>query len=106
MNDPEVLTTKEAAALLRLTEDTVRRQAAAGQIPALAMGRHWRFYRADLHKYLRGEWQSSNANPMAPGGSGSGLAARIFSEVRARRTEQRRRSSSRPFGLVTGGKSS
>jgi excisionase family DNA binding protein len=107
MSDTEVLTTKEAAALLRLTQDTIRRQAAAGQIPAHRLGtRGWRFYREELHQYLRGEWQSSNVSPAARTGYGSSLAARIFSEAREQLIEKRRRSSSKPFAIVTGGRSS
>ena len=102
MNESEVLTTKEAAQLLRLTEDTVRRQAAGRQLPAYRLGRHWRLFRSELLKVVKGEWQSSNAHPMAPGGYGSELGAAIFFAARERKSVERRKSLNRPSETVTG----
>ncbi|MEV4296057.1 helix-turn-helix domain-containing protein [Microbispora rosea] len=41
--DPDVLTTKELAAKLGLSAQTVRRMAGAGQIPALRTGKDYRY---------------------------------------------------------------
>ena len=41
--DPDVLTTKELAAKLGLSAQTVRRMASAGQIPALRTGKDYRY---------------------------------------------------------------
>ncbi|MEV0971058.1 helix-turn-helix domain-containing protein [Microtetraspora glauca] len=41
--DPDVLTTKELAAKLGLSAQTVRRMANAGQIPALRTGKDYRY---------------------------------------------------------------
>ena len=51
----EVLTTKEAAAYLRITTRTLYRRVQAGLIPAARFGMHWRFSRAALEKYLRAQ---------------------------------------------------
>ena len=51
----DILTTKEAAELLRITERTVKVKAAAGEIPARKVGRGWRFSRTALLRYVEGE---------------------------------------------------
>jgi excisionase family DNA binding protein len=48
----DVLTVDEAAAFLRCSADTVKRQARAGRLPASKIGRAWRFRRADLDRWL------------------------------------------------------
>lgn len=91
IEDTGVLTTKDAAALLRWTEDTVRRKAVAGEIPAHALGRHWRFYREELHKYIRGEWQPANARrELGPPYAGES-AAEIFRRVGKQNAAARRK---------------
>ena len=49
---PEVLTAKEAAAYLRMASATLYRLAAAGEIPAIRIGRVWRFSRRLLDEWL------------------------------------------------------
>jgi excisionase family DNA binding protein len=51
---PSSLTVAEVAIILRLDEDTVRRSAAAGGIPARRVGRQWRFSRDALCAF----WQA------------------------------------------------
>jgi excisionase family DNA binding protein len=52
----EVLTLPEAAALLRLSPEAVRRRAVAGDLPGRMFGEEWRFVRAALLGWLaRGE---------------------------------------------------
>jgi excisionase family DNA binding protein len=75
------LTVEEAAPILRMGEDAVRRKAAEGSIPARKVGRRWLFHPELLDKYMRNEWHSTSANPAAPGGSDSHLAARLFAEA-------------------------
>lgn len=85
---PAFLTAIEAAQLLRLTADTVRRQASAGLLPGVRLGRHWRFEHERLHAYLRGEWKPAK-HPrridLAPSGK---EAAEIFRQVRLRNAEK------------------
>jgi excisionase family DNA binding protein len=50
----EVLTTEEAAQLLRVSTKTVLALARAGSLPGEKVGRAWRFLRADLLEYVHG----------------------------------------------------
>ncbi len=43
MPDDQVMTAAEVAAYLKLDHTTVQRMAARGELPAVKMGRHWRF---------------------------------------------------------------
>lgn len=53
--DAEVLTADEAANLLRVSTKTILTLARDGVLPGEKVGRAWRFLRADLLAYLRGE---------------------------------------------------
>jgi excisionase family DNA binding protein len=50
----EVLTTEEAADLLRVSTKTILALARRGELPGEKVGRAWRFLRADLLNYVRG----------------------------------------------------
>lgn len=49
-----VLTLKETAALLRVSEPTVRKKLLSGEIPGRQVGRQWRVRSDALDYYLRG----------------------------------------------------
>jgi len=51
---PEIMTTKELAAYLRLHEVTIQRYAADGVIPSIRIGRSWRFSKEEIDKWLAG----------------------------------------------------
>ena len=51
--DYPLLTTEEAAALLKIDPLTLQRLARAGQIPALKIGKLWRFSKSALDEWLR-----------------------------------------------------
>jgi len=54
MPPDEVLTSKEAACILRLNLETVRRLLREGLLPGRKVGlRQWRIRRVDLDEYLR-----------------------------------------------------
>jgi len=53
--EPEILTTEEAAELLRLSPYAVRDMARKGLLPARKVGKGWRFYKRDLVAWVRGE---------------------------------------------------
>jgi excisionase family DNA binding protein len=53
----EFLTVEEAAELLRVDETTVRRALREGELPGQKIGRVWRIPKADLLRYMRGEWE-------------------------------------------------
>ena len=54
-NDPgfqAFLTTEEVLAYLRITPRTIYRLIRSGELPALRIGRQWRFRRADLDAWI------------------------------------------------------
>lgn len=51
----EILTTDEAAALLKVSTKTLLRLARNHEIPASKVGRSWRFVRRDLVRYCTGD---------------------------------------------------
>lgn len=53
--DAEVLTTGEAADLLRVSTKTVLTLAGKGELPGRQVGRAWRFLRSDLVAYIHGD---------------------------------------------------
>jgi excisionase family DNA binding protein len=58
--DIEVLTTEEAAELLRVSTKTILTLARDGALPGEKVGRAWRFLRTDLLNYVRGSRRESN----------------------------------------------
>jgi excisionase family DNA binding protein len=63
--DPEILTTEEAADLLRVSTKTVLALARAGALPGTKVGRAWRFLRADLVNYVHGHKHRQQAGATA-----------------------------------------
>jgi excisionase family DNA binding protein len=56
-NDPvremeAFLTTEEVLAYLKITPRTIYRLIRSGELPAVRIGRQWRFRRADLDRWL------------------------------------------------------
>ena len=49
---PEIMTTKEVAKYLRLHEITVCKHAAEGKMPAVRVGRVWRFDKEVIDKWF------------------------------------------------------
>lgn len=68
----EVLTTDEAAALLRVSTKTVLAPAREGTLPGEKVGRAWRFLRSDVLALVRGgsatKLMSESGGIVAPGG--------------------------------------
>jgi excisionase family DNA binding protein len=50
----EIMTTKEMAAYLKLHEITICKYAAEGVIPAIRIGRVWRFDKDEIDKWIAG----------------------------------------------------
>ncbi len=48
----EIMTTKELAKYLRLHEITIYKYAKEGQIPAVRVGRGWRFHKETIDKWI------------------------------------------------------
>jgi excisionase family DNA binding protein len=49
---PQIMTTKELARYLKLHEITICKYAAQGRIPAIRIGRVWRFDREVIDKWI------------------------------------------------------
>ncbi|MEZ6127171.1 MAG: helix-turn-helix domain-containing protein [Planctomycetaceae bacterium] len=56
-HDESLLTLKEVADYLRVSEDSIYKMAQAGEIPGFKIGRQWRFRRSEIHDWLH---QQSN----------------------------------------------
>jgi excisionase family DNA binding protein len=52
-NEEQILTIKQVADYLRVTERTIYRLAAAKKIPAFKVGGTWRFSRSDIENWIR-----------------------------------------------------
>ena len=50
---PQIMTTKELAKYLKLHEITICKYAAEGKIPAIRIGRVWRFDKETIDKWIR-----------------------------------------------------
>lgn len=53
VNEGEILTIKQVAEYLKVTERTIYRLAAAKKIPAFKVGGAWRFSHADIDSWIR-----------------------------------------------------
>lgn len=51
-SSPAVMTPPQAAAMLSISEKTLIKMAASGQIPSFRAGRLWRFSTAKLERWL------------------------------------------------------
>jgi excisionase family DNA binding protein len=65
----EILTIREVAEYLKVTERTIYRLAAAKKIPAFKVGGTWRFSRADIDVWIK---QQSTVGQSDGEGSGRG----------------------------------
>jgi excisionase family DNA binding protein len=69
VGEQDVLTAEEAAAYLRIARATLYRLAAKGRIPAVKVGRVWRFSRSLLDEWLGARMQA-NLESGGQGGTG------------------------------------
>ncbi len=61
-NEGEILTIKEVAAYLKVTERTIYRLAAEKKIPAFKIGGTWRFPRSEIDQWIRQQTSSALMN--------------------------------------------
>ncbi len=54
-SNSDILTVEEAADLLKIPRSSVYKLAQEGKIPAQKVGRHWRFYRPTLLRWIAGQ---------------------------------------------------
>ena len=57
-NEGEILTIREVAAYLKVTERTIYRLAAEKKIPAFKVGGTWRFPRSEIDQWIRQQTSS------------------------------------------------
>jgi excisionase family DNA binding protein len=62
----EMLTAKELQELLQVDRSTIYRMADAGKLPAIKVGRQWRFPAAQVHAWLGDEAARPEAEPSPP----------------------------------------
>ena len=55
------LNLEQAAALLQMNPESLRRQVKTGQIPGAKLGRSWRFHEPDLVAHLRSRYSVARA---------------------------------------------
>lgn len=70
-NEYEILTIKQVADYLKVTERTIYRLAAAKKIPAFKVGGTWRFSRADIDNWIR-QQSSVDQEDDSPGSAKGG----------------------------------
>ncbi len=58
INYPRTLNIIQAAAFLGAHKETIRRRVACGEIPAVKIGRGWRFIEQDLVLYMRSQYST------------------------------------------------
>lgn len=56
--DDDILTIKEVAVYLKLTERTLYRLVQEGQVPGFKVGNSWRFKRADIERWIEDQKES------------------------------------------------
>lgn len=66
VEDGEILTLKEVADFLKVTERTIYRLAAARKIPAFKVGGVWRFSRAEIDGWIQRGLSYSVWKPLDP----------------------------------------
>lgn len=64
MNDrqKDVLTIDDLAEYLKLSKSTLYKLAQEGKIPGQKVGRHWRFHKAVIDRWLGDQEQTSESN--------------------------------------------
>lgn len=67
--DGGILTIKEIADYLKVTERTIYRLAAAKQMPAFKIGGSWRFSRNDIDDWIKQQSQGHSASAEGTNGS-------------------------------------
>jgi excisionase family DNA binding protein len=57
---PDVLTLNEVAEYLRIPRSTAYKLAQEGKIPGQKVGRHWRFHRSVVERWLGNDQRAAN----------------------------------------------
>ena len=76
--DEVFLTTEEVLEYLQVNLRTVYRLIKAGKIPAVRVGRQWRFRKRDIDAWLDSQGTHASASPRAPQSTGPKPTARVL----------------------------
>lgn len=68
--DDTILTVRQVADYLKVTERTLYRLAQEGKIPAFKVGGTWRFRRGDLDQWIRDQNQTGDKRSRKSGNTG------------------------------------
>jgi excisionase family DNA binding protein len=108
-----LLTVEQAAKLLAVKPKTVRALAAGGVIPAVKIGKPWRFDETLLREWVQAkarenekQCQSTNATIQISGRSDSRSLTSKLDDLLKQQTKPPPRNTSRNFAVLSGGKSS
>jgi excisionase family DNA binding protein len=73
----DLLTTRQVQDLLQVDRTTIYRMVEGGQLPAVRVGKQWRFHRADLERRLRNDATASDPQ-LQPGPVASPALAELL----------------------------
>jgi excisionase family DNA binding protein len=79
--DDVFLTTEEVLEYLQVNLRTVYRLIKAGKIPAVRVGRQWRFRKADIDLWLEGQQTAAGRSVGSPGLADGGVASAAHAEA-------------------------
>lgn len=79
MADDDILTIKEVAEYLKLTERTLYRLVQDGQVPGFKVGNSWRFKRGDIERWI----EDQKKRLQRPGGGLMTFSGRLLSRSAA-----------------------
>jgi len=65
---PDIVTAKEVGRYLKLSESTIYKLAASGEIPGFKIGDSWRFDMEEILKMIRESKKDSSRGGAGPGG--------------------------------------
>ena len=60
-NQKEVMTIEDVADYLRVPRSSVYKLAQSGELPGRKVGKHWRFHRKTMERWLS-DWKSNNVS--------------------------------------------
>lgn len=67
-SDGDILTIKDVAEYLKVTERTIYRLAAAKKIPAFKVGGTWRFSRAEIEQWIKRQTAEAQIDDLGDNG--------------------------------------
>jgi excisionase family DNA binding protein len=66
--EEQYFTARDLQEMIRVDKSTIYRMAESGRVPAVKVGRQWRFPAAEVRRWLAGETPPANGTPAVPSG--------------------------------------